>query len=372
MPMHHESPKTASRIMLSPTVPAEEDRILDGKYRLMHRLDQTGVGRVYTASYLDRYTVVVKLCGKHPDTGGTLRQYDQRFDHECRVLESLTHPSLSRTLSHGYDREDDVRYIVEQRVRGVGVDELRTVLGRALTPSEAAAVLLPIADALVHCHVHGVYHGRLKSRHIRITSESAAGPSVLVGLRPRDAGLGIVPGASTTAEIVPEELDAGAVSDVVALAEIAYLLTSGCGPRSLGLSPSQRNGETSIDTTDARWNGILDMVLRGAGQLRMRGFRDLLVSLVLLDPVDYVSMTEIIRDRIAEEPTEALPTIIEGPPIDRPRRPIGALPPELTPIPAPRTGLPVVATLWSSATGVAAAAAVFLLGVLGATTGWPS
>jgi hypothetical protein len=322
-------------------------RVLDGRFRLLYaartpedRL-QSGPPRLYAATWLDRSQVAIRRCSRHPDPRVPLAAFDEQFDRACRALEALDHPSIGRFLTHGYDRAHDERYIAQTWIHGVDIAALRAALGRPLEPVEAAALLLPIADALVYCHDRGVAHGGLDARSVLLTTRASSATGLPSGL----TLVGLCPERQVAADRAAQQtqrLDTR--PDTVALATLAYGLTAGIGPFSLGLSPSQQVGITPIDTPDARWNAILGRVFSPGSPLRMRDLRDLFVGLVVGSPATLDAFTPMFDATVAEllatrlEPE--LPTTFDGPMPDPPIRPVGATPTATPPPPRERDAAP--------------------------------
>ena len=82
-----------------------------------------------------------------------------RFEREATVVARLVHPAIVQV----YDCGDD--FLVMELIRG---RELKSLLreGRRFTPSQAAALLTPLADGLDHAHAAGVIHRDIKPANL--------------------------------------------------------------------------------------------------------------------------------------------------------------------------------------------------------------
>src|SRR3954452_22172387 len=112
-----------------PWTPEDDERLLDGRYRLGARLGSGAVAEVFRAvdERLDR-PVAVKLFR------GDAAEQLQRHEAEMRTLANLDHPSLVTVYDAGDD--DGQPYLVMQLVEG---DTLGNELHRGrLEPARAA------------------------------------------------------------------------------------------------------------------------------------------------------------------------------------------------------------------------------------------
>ena len=109
-----------------------------GRYRLLGKLGQGGMGVVYRArdTTLDR-EVAVKLVAPHLAGDEDFRA---RFQHEAAVLARLESPRIVRIYDHG--EQDGVLYLVTQLIQGG--DLLRMIQREgSLPPALATSVLEP-------------------------------------------------------------------------------------------------------------------------------------------------------------------------------------------------------------------------------------
>ena len=150
------SPETATK------VEAELPTVIDGRYRLLEKLGQGGMGRVYMAldTRLDRH-VALKLLTPHHDN----EHYRSRFYHEARAASRLNHPHIATIHDYG-TTSDNHQYIVMELVRG---ETLSKVLNRGpLRIEQTIQIVAQVAEALGEAHRRGVVHRDIKPGNVAI------------------------------------------------------------------------------------------------------------------------------------------------------------------------------------------------------------
>ena len=87
-----------------------------------------------------------------------------RFTREAQTLASLNHPHLAQI--HGFEVSGDSRALVMELVDG---DDLSVLLARGpMSPADAVAIAIQIADGLGAAHDLGIVHRDLKPANIKI------------------------------------------------------------------------------------------------------------------------------------------------------------------------------------------------------------
>lgn len=145
--------------------------VIEGRYRILERLAQGGMGVVYRAERIPvGKTVAVKfLHSIYADDKPSLA----RFERETRVLSKLTHPNCVSVIDFGVD---DSPYLVMDFAGGI---TLRAALDEAKIPlADCVAIVRQVLAGLGHAHSHGVVHRDIKPANIMISDEIGTGRHV--------------------------------------------------------------------------------------------------------------------------------------------------------------------------------------------------
>jgi eukaryotic-like serine/threonine-protein kinase len=172
-----------------------------GRYRIVERLGQGGMGVVFRAEdpRLER-DVAIKVI--RPETLGS-DDVRRRFTVEARALSRLLHPGIATLFD--LDAQDGADFLVMEYVPGGTLAEL--LAGGPLPEQRARAIGIEVAEALQTAHEQGVVHRDLKPSNVAITPRGRA--KVLdFGLAHFVAGAGD-PTRATTAT------DAGSITGTV-------------------------------------------------------------------------------------------------------------------------------------------------------------
>lgn len=142
----------------------DDERVLDGRYRLGPRLGGGAVAEVFRAEdeRLAR-PVAVKLFR------GDAAEQLQRHEAEMRTLASLDHPNLVSVYDAGQTDDTDQPYLVMQLVDGHTLaDELRD---GPLPGERAARYGAALADALAYVHAQGFVHRDVKPANVLVAED---------------------------------------------------------------------------------------------------------------------------------------------------------------------------------------------------------
>jgi serine/threonine protein kinase len=218
-----------------PTADRLIGRVLGGRYRLLERLGQGGMGTVYRATHtlMDK-PVALKILRSELATDA---EAVARFHREARSASRLDHDHCIRVTDFGQS-DDGLLFLVMELLDG---HSLSHVTRRGPVPAaRAAAVGLAIAEALAHAHDAGIIHRDLKPDNVflarrakgreivkvldfglaKLASDSALGPSIT-----RDGTVFGTPEYMAPEQAEGEKLDGR--TDVYALGVILYQLVCG-------------------------------------------------------------------------------------------------------------------------------------------------
>jgi serine/threonine-protein kinase len=201
-----------------------------GRFRLVERVGEGGMGVVYRAERTDgvQQTVAIKLVASTLDEVAR-----QRFEREAQLLARLEHPAVARLIDAGIDEER--AWIAIEFVRGERID--RYCAARDLPPREIVRLLVQLADALAAAHAMLVVHSDIKPANVLVTSDGV--PKLIdfgiaTALRDSDAqdsptlhaGRLFSPHYAAAEQIQGEPITVA--TDVFGLGALAYRLLTGC------------------------------------------------------------------------------------------------------------------------------------------------
>ncbi|MEI6626307.1 MAG: Stk1 family PASTA domain-containing Ser/Thr kinase [Thermoleophilia bacterium] len=137
--------------------------LFDGRYRIVGRLGQGGMARVFLAQdeSLHRQVAVKVLADRHSDDP----HFIERFQREARAAARLNHPNIVQV----YDQSQTagMSYIVQEYVEG---ETLKDLIRREspIEPRRAITIGLQILAALRVAHQQGVIHRDVKPQNILV------------------------------------------------------------------------------------------------------------------------------------------------------------------------------------------------------------
>jgi serine/threonine-protein kinase len=116
-----------------------------GRFRLIERIGEGGMGVVYRAERIDgvRQSVAVKLVSRAMAARGQLR-----FARESQLLARLEHPAVARLIDAGV--EEDRAWIAIEFVQGERIDAYCS--RHALSCHQIVGLLVQLADAVAAAH----------------------------------------------------------------------------------------------------------------------------------------------------------------------------------------------------------------------------
>ncbi|MCO4746734.1 MAG: protein kinase [Proteobacteria bacterium] len=245
----------------APTSAREDSGQRLGRYRILSKLGEGGMGVVYLAEQdRPRRKVAIKVIR------ATAAHQRRRFEWEAEVLARLDHPGIARILEAHAD--PDQSWFAMEHIDGATLDEA----AEGLETAELLTLLADIADAVHHAHLKGVVHRDLKPGNILVTDEGQ--PKVLDFGIARAMDDDDQPGHTRVGQIIgtpqymsPEQATIGGGdldgrSDVYALGVIAYELLAGRPPYTLRNKPLPEMVRI-ITEVEAPPLGRLDRALAG-------------------------------------------------------------------------------------------------------------
>jgi eukaryotic-like serine/threonine-protein kinase len=140
--------------------------VIVGKYRIIGFLGAGGMGTVWRARclLLDVDVAIKVLHREHADGDASARLL-----REARATASLGHPAIVRIFDFG-ETDAGEPFLVMELLEGVALAGWMDAHGR-MPALDAVRTLLPIADALVAAHAHGVVHRDVKPDNILLVPD---------------------------------------------------------------------------------------------------------------------------------------------------------------------------------------------------------
>ena len=154
-----------------------------GKYALVRRLGEGGMGAVFQADNLSiGRTVAIKVLPPHLAKDQT---YLGRFRRESRLAARISHPNVVQVLDA--DETDGRHYLVMEYVEGETLKQ-RILRKGPLPESEALDIMSQICRGLQVAHEEGIIHRDIKPSNILIDKNGVAKLADLGIAKSADAG----------------------------------------------------------------------------------------------------------------------------------------------------------------------------------------
>ncbi|GJM24630.1 MAG: hypothetical protein DHS20C16_10450 [Phycisphaerae bacterium] len=248
-----------------------------GKYRIIRKIGEGGMGVVYEARQENPHrSVALKVIRPGVTTPKLLR----RFQHEAQVLGRLQHPGVAHIYEAGVaDTGQGMQpFFAMELIEGRPL--LEHINHYQLSASQRFTLLANICDAVEHAHQKGVIHRDLKPANILVTN--AGHPKVLdFGVaRATDSDVQVTTMQTDVGQLIgtlaymsPEQVVADPLaldtrSDVYALGVLAYEVLAGRLPYDIGnrmiheaARVIREDDPTSIGTIDRSLRGDVETML---------------------------------------------------------------------------------------------------------------
>jgi eukaryotic-like serine/threonine-protein kinase len=137
---------------------------LAGKYKIIKKLGEGGMGTVYQAQQMpiDRLVAIKVLLGKLATDEVAVK----RFEQEARAISKMQHPNTVTIYDYGKTDEDRL-YIVMEFLRGKTLtDALRATGGMGLEVMRGIGIIRQVCASLADAHGAGIIHRDLKPDNI--------------------------------------------------------------------------------------------------------------------------------------------------------------------------------------------------------------
>ena len=165
------SPLAAAPAPARPKPPQDDAHITIDGYRMIRKLGEGGMSKVFLAIELETEAQhVLKLLPIAAEDDEEGSEMMQRFIQEFALVSQIDHPNVARIYHQGFT--DTYAYIAMEYFPG---GDLRELIARHLSPQVAVAILLQVAGALTAVHAQGIVHRDMKPDNVMIRADGSLG-----------------------------------------------------------------------------------------------------------------------------------------------------------------------------------------------------
>ncbi len=212
-----------------PDSPATQlvDRVVDGRYRVLHHLADGGMASVYVALD-DRLDRRVALKVMRADLARDAA-FVERFRQEARSAARLIHPHVVGVYDQG--RDGDLVFLAMEYVEGTTLRE--RLSSGPMSPREALEILRAVLGALAGAHRAGIIHRDMKPENVLLADDGTVKVADFGLARAVSTATSSALGVSmlgTVSYLAPEQVERGvadARSDVYAVGLLLYEMLTG-------------------------------------------------------------------------------------------------------------------------------------------------
>ena len=135
---------------------------LKGKYRLLEKLGQGGMGQVWKAEDTQlQINVAIKVLAENAD-----KVLAANIRNEAKALSRLAHNNIANM--RGYNEDGPVAFMVMDLVEGASLEDKISERGGVLLEEDVDKWLKPIASAIDYVHEKGLVHRDIKPLNVMI------------------------------------------------------------------------------------------------------------------------------------------------------------------------------------------------------------
>jgi len=209
----------------------KKDYIVDGRYRILHRIDTGDLFEVYQAQDLKNNNIVaIKYI---PASVANDKKAVDKLRSKAEGVIALSHPNISKL--HKVQLDGAKKYIVMEYVDGSNLED-RIFDHGMLNIDEAVKLFSQVAEALDYAHSKSILHGDIKPANIILTKDGRVKIVDFCVGRLIKESLAQVRGekvSTTSSYLIPEQLREGKYdwrSEIYSLGATIYECLSGHPP----------------------------------------------------------------------------------------------------------------------------------------------